>query len=177
MIDLEINSLKHRMESIYKRLKKARVQAGYASARYFANTHNISDSTYTQHESGKRKMSLSTLIFYAHLLKINSYWIITGIQKKPDDCLPSIFIPADKPNQPEKSIFLLNLQLLAKIYFFLTRKYQNLEIQYSILLNTSIVIYNSIVNNKVLLNNQQDNLDSILDNKFIKYTPLAKYRN
>ena len=164
------------MELVHKRLKEARVKSGYSSARSFAKIHSISDSTYTQHESGKRKMGLSTLIHYSNLLNTSAFWMITGLVSNEKEFLPSLYIFSDKQDSLENSSYKINLELLTKIYFLLTVKYKELEVQYSILLNTTLVIYNSIANNHLLLSNSTE-LNQIIDDKFIKYTPLAKYRN
>lgn len=67
--------------SICNRLRQARRQNGFLSARNFALHHNIPDSTYTQHESGKRKMSVSTMLHYCKLLDIDPFWLLTGIDQ------------------------------------------------------------------------------------------------
>ena|GEM_PF-6460817 len=66
------------LKQISDRLKKARTIRGYKSARAFANENKISESTYTQHESFKRKISISTLISYAMTLKVNPEWLLQG---------------------------------------------------------------------------------------------------
>ncbi len=58
------------------RLKQARQNNGYKSARSFANTFNIPFSTYAQHESGYRSISTDCLMNYCSLLKIDPMWLI-----------------------------------------------------------------------------------------------------
>lgn len=65
-------------KEISVRIKQARIASGYRSARIFAKEFGIAESTYAQHESGKRKISLATLLDYCKLLGTNPAWVITG---------------------------------------------------------------------------------------------------
>jgi transcriptional regulator with XRE-family HTH domain len=65
-------------KEIAERLKSARKAMGYPSARNFAKFHKIPESTYSQHESGKRLLNLKTLFNYSYLLSINHEWLLTG---------------------------------------------------------------------------------------------------
>jgi len=64
--------------SIAIRLKLARRKRNFRSARKFAKRYTISESTYAQHESGKRSLSIITLLKYSGLLSINPAWLLTG---------------------------------------------------------------------------------------------------
>lgn len=66
-------------QQIGTRLREARRAAGYSSARYFATTHNIPESTYSQHETGKRSLSVDMLLHYSTLLQVNPGWLLTGM--------------------------------------------------------------------------------------------------
>lgn len=66
---------------IGKRLQIARKSLGFKSARSFARQHNIPESTYSQHETGKRSLNPNTMLNYCERLNINPGWLVTG--KKP----------------------------------------------------------------------------------------------
>ena len=70
------------MQNKYKelliRLKTCRIIAGFKSARLFATTFSIPEKTYSQHENGKRKLSIDSLLIYSTVLKINPLWLLTG---------------------------------------------------------------------------------------------------
>jgi transcriptional regulator with XRE-family HTH domain len=63
---------------ISERIKQARIASGYRSARIFAKEFGIAESTYAQHESGKRTINLATLMDYCNILGTNPAWVITG---------------------------------------------------------------------------------------------------
>lgn len=53
---------------IGKELREMRIRAGYGTSREFCRKFKIPESTYSQHERGKRNFSLKVLIKYARLL-------------------------------------------------------------------------------------------------------------
>lgn len=63
---------------IADRLKEARKNAGYKSARQFAITHGIPPRTYQKHESGFSEMNLTTMVTYCSILNITLLWLQTG---------------------------------------------------------------------------------------------------
>ncbi len=63
---------------IGKRLQTARRALGFKSARSFARKHGIPESTYSQHETGKRSLNPTILVSYCERLKITPGWLITG---------------------------------------------------------------------------------------------------
>lgn len=63
---------------IGKRLQQARKALGFRSARSFARQHDIPESTYSQHETGKRSLNPTTLINYSERLKVSPGWLING---------------------------------------------------------------------------------------------------
>lgn len=67
------------LQEIGARLRFARKIAGYSSARCFAVQHSIPESTYSQHETGKRALSIEMLLHYSQLLKTNPNWLLTGM--------------------------------------------------------------------------------------------------
>ncbi|HCC3261897.1 helix-turn-helix transcriptional regulator [Legionella pneumophila serogroup 1] len=66
------------IDNIAKRLKIVRIASGYSTAKEFTTAFKIPASTYSQHENGKRALSLEHILFYAELLQINHVWLITG---------------------------------------------------------------------------------------------------
>lgn len=66
---------------IGQRLKKSRKALGFKSARSFARHHGIPESTYSQHETGKRSLNPTTLVSYCEQLKISPGWLISGEEK------------------------------------------------------------------------------------------------
>lgn len=64
--------------NISKRLKIARIANGYKTAKDFATQHDIPNTTYSQHESGKRALSVENLCNYASLLNIEPSWLMIG---------------------------------------------------------------------------------------------------
>lgn len=65
-------------EQLGQRLRAARKAAHYKSARAFSSQYNIPETTYAQHESGKRSLNVETLIHYSRLLNISAGWLLTG---------------------------------------------------------------------------------------------------
>jgi transcriptional regulator with XRE-family HTH domain len=65
-------------EQIGLRLRAARRAAHFRSARTFAAQHTIPESTYSQHETGKRALNPDMLLRYSELLGINPGWLLTG---------------------------------------------------------------------------------------------------
>ena len=68
----------HFIADIPKRLKIARVASGYKTARELTEKYAIPASTYSQHENGKRTLSLENIISYSELFKVDPTWLITG---------------------------------------------------------------------------------------------------
>ena len=63
---------------IPKRLKIARIASGFKTAKEFTEKYMIPASTYSQHENGKRTLSLENIISYSELFKVDPTWLITG---------------------------------------------------------------------------------------------------
>ncbi len=60
------------------RLKWARLHKGYTTAKHFADTHDVPQSTYANHEMGKRELRLKVAERYALFLDIDPIWLLTG---------------------------------------------------------------------------------------------------
>lgn len=69
-------------EDIYKRiglrLKKTRISAGYKTAASFADTIDVNQPTYSNHENGNKAISIETIMFYAKHLGISWKRLIAG---------------------------------------------------------------------------------------------------
>ncbi len=74
-------------QEIGKRLRKARKSCGYKSARAFAIEQHIPESTYSQHETGKRSLSPETVLRYCECLGMEAGWLLTGLNKASTDLL------------------------------------------------------------------------------------------
>lgn len=63
---------------ISKRLRIVRIASGYNSAKDFTEKFNIPSSTYSQHETGKRMLSIENIVNYAKLTSVDPAWLMTG---------------------------------------------------------------------------------------------------
>ncbi|MBN9287187.1 MAG: hypothetical protein BGO43_02100 [Gammaproteobacteria bacterium 39-13] len=92
---------------ICERLKLARTEAGFNTAKEFALLNNLKISTYNLHEAGTRSMALEIIEQYAQILKINVSWLLTGIGPKSSSQVRSIAIIewAEISTFPEKIDF------------------------------------------------------------------------
>lgn len=70
-------------QEIGKRLRKARKLRGYKSARAFAIEQKIPESTYSQHETGKRSLSPEIVLRYSECLKVGPGWLLSGHETNP----------------------------------------------------------------------------------------------
>ena len=60
------------------RLRAARKAAGFKTEKSFARKYHIPITTYSQHETGKRKMMPEVIMDYSLKLEINPGWLLTG---------------------------------------------------------------------------------------------------
>lgn len=65
-------------EQIGLRLKAARKAANFKTAREFSCHYHIPETTFAQHEAGKRALKVETLIYYCRILGIDPGWLLTG---------------------------------------------------------------------------------------------------
>ncbi len=72
------NELCSNKDSISKRLRKARANAGYRFAKDFSDSICIPYITYSQHESGKRSVKPEQLVIYSESLQVSVQWLLTG---------------------------------------------------------------------------------------------------
>jgi len=85
---MENESMEKKNNNIGARLRIARGLAGFRSAREFTLKHSIPASTYSQHETGKRALSIELLLYYCELLNVSPLWLMTGNgSPQPNDLL------------------------------------------------------------------------------------------
>lgn len=72
------------MTLLAERLKKARKDAGYRSARAAAEALGISYPTYATHENGTRTPKARDLYLYAKRFKVAQSWLLDGKEGAPD---------------------------------------------------------------------------------------------
>ena len=65
-------------QNIAVRLKIARIASGFKTSKDFAEKYAIALSTYCQHETGKRPLSIEQLFYYAELTGVEPVWLLTG---------------------------------------------------------------------------------------------------
>ena len=65
-------------QNIAVRLKIARIASGFKTSKDFAEKYAIALSTYCQHETGKRPLSIEQLFYYAGLTGVEPVWLLTG---------------------------------------------------------------------------------------------------
>lgn len=63
-----------------KRLREARVAAGYSSASAAARAHGWTGSTYIAHENGQNDFDTDKAREYAKAFKTNAEWLILGLK-------------------------------------------------------------------------------------------------
>lgn len=73
------------LKNAHNRLKKARENAGHASAAAFAIKFDIEETTYRSHENGNRGIPIEAASRYATLLKVSAWWILTGENESAGD--------------------------------------------------------------------------------------------
>ncbi len=75
---------------ICERLKQARIEAGYLTAKSFSERNDVKISTYALHEASTRSMSFEIIEHYAKLLDINPAWLLTGMGPKSANHVRSV---------------------------------------------------------------------------------------
>jgi transcriptional regulator with XRE-family HTH domain len=63
---------------IGERLKRARKAAGFKTAREFAVSNAMAESTYSQYETGKRAFNAHVLARLCIALQVNADWLLFG---------------------------------------------------------------------------------------------------
>ncbi|MCD6038690.1 MAG: family transcriptional regulator [Gammaproteobacteria bacterium] len=75
---LALHPLKACSQEIAMRLRALRKEAGFKTEKSFAEKYGIPLTTYSQHETGKRRISAETCINYCVKLNANVCWMLTG---------------------------------------------------------------------------------------------------
>jgi hypothetical protein len=83
------------METPATRLKRARIEAGFRTARIAAESLGIAYPTYAGHENGYRAFDSNDAIIYAKRFKVPLEWLLTGKKE-----LPAFIKPQDGSIQP-----------------------------------------------------------------------------
>lgn len=65
-------------QKIAMRLRATRKEAGFKTGKSFAQKYGIPLTTYSQHETGKRRIAIEILIDYCFKLNANVGWVLTG---------------------------------------------------------------------------------------------------
>jgi transcriptional regulator with XRE-family HTH domain len=82
-----------------QRLRLARQTAGFKTARAFAHSYEIAQSTYSQYETGKRRFSVDVLAQFSQFLNINPNWLLFGrlpMFYQMEEAMPA---PEEKPRK------------------------------------------------------------------------------
>lgn len=108
------------MNTIGKRLREARKNAGYKSIQAFADAAGIAMPTYRAHETDLRGVNEETIKKYATLLKVDWVWLYTG---RGEPSAASAKNPAGSKLQPDTEIMQKALELAN-----ILEKERNLEI-------------------------------------------------
>lgn len=66
------------MKTVGSRLKAARIDAGYKTAKEFADKHGVAQPTYANHENDKRGIRREAAKYYAEALGITVEWLLDG---------------------------------------------------------------------------------------------------
>jgi hypothetical protein len=139
------------------RLKACRVTAGFKSARNFSTAYGIPEKTYSQHENGKRKIPIESLLDYSEYLKVNPFWLLSG-EGFPSDC-------DDFNNEVYEYLYLQHGQKLVLPKLHIDKKSQidgklladvlsssievvsknNIKMDYDKLIEFAYSVYNSII--------------------------------
>jgi DNA-binding XRE family transcriptional regulator len=68
-----------------RRLKEARENMGYPSAAAAARQLNIPESTYREHENGRRPIGIDEAVMYSREFRVTLTWLATGEHPYPRD--------------------------------------------------------------------------------------------
>ena len=103
-------------EKIAMRLRAARKEAGFKTRKSFAEKCGIPVTTYSQHETGKRKLSIETLIDYCIKLNTHVIWMLTGVGNPWDKQQPiEKWYTAMQPDAP-KTLPKEHLETFKKVF-------------------------------------------------------------
>lgn len=137
---------------IAARLRASRKIAGYQTLKEFCEKFNIPDSTYSQHETGARKIKEEVLENYANLLEVNYHWLLNGLgepfKMATDNNEVNHIFQHELKNvktRPKNTEF--DKKLFAHILesFFIMQKEQSLDVEPKITSNMLIEVYSDII--------------------------------
>lgn len=148
------------------RLRKARIAAGFKTAKTFCEKYGIPTSTYSLHETNKRCLKPKLAEKYAKILRINVAWLLTGLgscRPPNSDAIPQLsaeeiksLLETEQDHQPitqlieDKFSFnskKVNLLLYTKIVFRIVRMLDELNLHWDMyhLSQQASLIYKDIV--------------------------------
>ena len=67
-------------DAVARRLRKARIEAGWTSAISFARAHGLNQTSYSHHENGRRRVRPDVAKMYAQILKLPAGTLLYGEQ-------------------------------------------------------------------------------------------------
>ncbi len=163
--------LSNRYSELLIRLKTCRILSGFKSARAFTTAFSLSSKTYTQYESGQRKISLENLIEYSKCLRIDPYWLMSGegFPSQSDELNNNIYeylntnynistilpkLYSDKKSQLDGQLL---TSILSKLFDLVSKN--NIETDCYDLVEFAYSIYNSIIDSTV----DQQTKDKLVD--------------
>ena len=71
------------IDDMHKRLREARINAGFRTAALAAKHFNVSIPSYSGHENGSRGFSIATAQNYASHFKVDPIWLVFGVEHHP----------------------------------------------------------------------------------------------
>lgn len=66
---------------IGRRLKSARIRAGFKTISSFIEYHKIPRTTYSQYEAGSREFCIKSAVEFCKIFETNLIWLLTGLGK------------------------------------------------------------------------------------------------
>ncbi len=76
---IDLQTVDDYSQKIAMRLRAVRKEGGFKTEKSFAEKYSIPLTTYSQHETGKRKIPVETLVGYCKKLSANIGWVLTGV--------------------------------------------------------------------------------------------------
>ncbi len=140
--------------SLSARLKAARKAAGYKTSKEFIEKNKIPPSTYSQHETGRRKPNDNLIKQYSKLLNVNFDWLKIGegdpyadkqLVVKQKKFLQEEMLDLSQWKSVAASAEIINESLLTEILKQLLELHKTAEFPIETIANTASGIYTDIV--------------------------------
>lgn len=143
---------------IAERLRTARKNAGFRTAKDFAMFHDIPVSTYSQHETGKRNITPEIIITYCAKLEINPNWLLLGNIESINTKHNLISTDHDKNHAVVDLILLKNILIKGESLF----ANQVLNLSYQELINYCFDIYDIVASLTINLTEKEKIINLII---------------